>query len=425
MKSTALRLLVLTTAFLIYKSSFSQEAIQTLDIDLRGDWINSQATIPIINREENKVALFVMDRKEIYPRVFDKDFELLKEMDAVARPSSFNFPFVLGGMQISDEKYAIYFHGKDQFVQVSFDFSSGQVSSRQMKLPIKGELYLTAFSIDNEFYVLTSSRRTDQINTYKFDGGDNFERKEYNFAGLSKDFETYNLHKVLKKHGLIRISEYDPGNLTLTHRANKLFINNSEIIITLDEEQGFTRLLSLKVQDGSSYYRKYSQYMSECGLGLNENGVEVKFASSSFVYQDWIFQTGVCSSHFKLSVKDRQTGKLISQFAFEKGGDIDFKNTSIIQEGGGTVLSQNIVKELDKTKPFLRRMAASTPAIALNSYKGDSLRLTIGSYLEKEETENDDNDYFGAGVAFFKCYQPKLETLCRSVQGKPTFRFVY
>lgn len=84
------------------------------------------------------------------------------------------------------------------------------------------------------------------------------------------------------------------------------------------------------------------------------------------------------------NVKDFETKKMLKEIKLNKEDSITFKNTSIVQEGGGFGLNISgdvRTRELEKTSKFLRKVSRSNAGIAVFKTNG-IYQIVLGGHIE-------------------------------------------
>jgi hypothetical protein len=231
-----------------------------------------------------------------------------------------------------------------------------------------------------------------------------FEANKLNKT-VSCDFSKYrfsnadgsNLYDILN-HGnlplqpdiqIAKIDEYCPSSLEITSNINKLYINNDKIYLTLDINTEDTKLITFNLADNST---EVNNFLHDTINGNNNLDVN----SNSYLFGDNILQIIGSSNEIIIKAVNRDSKSLIKKYRISKSQEIDFKNTSLLQEGGTTTFTNNSNKELNNSEQILRKISNSS--IGISAYvMQDMIELTIGGYKEVEHTNTSSSTTFMTG----------------------------
>jgi hypothetical protein len=322
--------------------------------------------------KDNQVVLFLIDKKDFYAVSIDKDFQLKNQID-LQKPDSPLYKKILGGLYKDDRCVLFYTGSKEkQFTALSVDFLTGKSTTSRTLLKLEKEKFIDAFVYNEIFYLLTLTDRSNNIKVYSFTSRQEPEATSYNFSELI----SMDLHEYLRKGfgSDIDVQRIDPeaeNNLSTTFAKNKLYYFDNKIYLTIDAPNG-TGIITLDLITKQPDYRKITPASLKSSITTH----------NSFIFRHILFQAAANADEMKIKASVFPEGTAIREFSVERGDDISFANTPIIQEGGGTAYAANTIRELSKTRQLLRKISASSVAISVCENRKQDLQMTVGSYKE-------------------------------------------
>jgi hypothetical protein len=106
------------------------------------------------------------------------------------------------------------------------------------------------------------------------------------------------------------------------------------------------------------------------------------YVDNSYLLNGKLYFISASEERLHVSISDFYSGARLKSFEAKREDTIDFKNTSVLQEG--KALYFNNTKELTKTKQILRKITSGNPAIAaLRDSMG--IAITLGSNKEEKQ----------------------------------------
>jgi hypothetical protein len=368
---------------LIFSNAFSQDLLSEQSINLAK--VSSEDKIesyPVINSDNGQLALFLIDRYTLYAQLFDKDFNLIRNIQAGIPEKTFTS---LLGCYIKGNSYNLIFTNgwQDIFFSKTINFNDGTESGRQLPIVLNGEAFLQAFSYNNKFCFLTLRLKSSVLKVYSIDDADKYQVKEidlsaYKFSGSKKS----TLFDVLRDRDMYapnetvvyNIDNTNPNPLDLTSKANKIYCIGNKIYLTLDNDTFRTTLITIDLNDFSSKVKSFQQGFIYCGD-------DAIIKTNSYIYKNNLFQIAGCQQELSFQKYDLSTDSLVKALKINKDQEIYFKNSPIIQEGRRKVIAKNPENEPDKTAVFFRKL--STSDIGISLYQTPvATEVTIGGFKE-------------------------------------------
>jgi len=258
-----------------------------------------------------------------------------------------------------------------------------------ISIELKKEKWLEAVSYQNQFYLLTMPKDASIIKLTQFSDPQAPATHEFHFSSFPFHDPYHNtlygtLNESVSTFGSApRVQKIDidnPNPLDLTSSWKKLYCFNDKIYISLDNNVATTSLISFDLKDMTSEVSYFDKAKIPFGELYN-------VGSNSFLTKDKLFQIKASKRAISLQITDLASGIVLQEMQTEEKGDIEFKNTPLIQEGGTSMIMQGAEQELSKTKQILRKISNSD--IGLSVYSGgEQLELTLGGFKEVERTQN-------------------------------------
>lgn len=399
--------LVLLLAMFSTLNLFSQDLIFEREMTLKSFINDKREAFPIVNPDNNEIALFLLDNKVIHSLLLSSEYDLIGNYIS-DRPTG---PYeTLLGHSVASEIYYLYFSNsnKNKFYTESIDVSGQRSMGKLQKLKLKNEKLLETISYQNKFYLLTIKKKSSIIKIYVFEGDELssievVDLSAYSFSNSAFPQLYYVLSKsespVITTINIGKIDNKNPNSLDLTAQENKLYCYDNKVYITLDHAVENTKLITIDLQDFSSTFKFYDQANTSCGYSD-------RMKSNSYLHNNILYQIIGCQQELYFSAYDLQKDMLLKDFTIKENEEISFKNTPVIQEGGTSIYSQGVEKELEKTKQILRKIAKSNLAISVYSSKHD-LEISLGGYKEVQSAGGGapgmvmNNSSFGAPTYYY------------------------
>lgn len=373
--------LLITILGFLTLTLFCQDTLLEKEVSLKYVFHDVRESLPIINKEKNEVALFLLDRKAIKCFLLNKDYQLIDSITTDLPDMKFG---TLLGYNANSGSYHLFFTNdtKDQFYAKTIDIDGNKSSGTLLSTTLKDERFLESISYNNKFYLLTVQKKSSILRIYVFEGDENTRIEKIDFPDYKFSNSGYTkLYDVLYATNTIPSQKIDcrnPNPLELTSQENKVYYYNDKIYITLDNNIDNTKLITISLDDFKYDVKLFTQGTIKC-----QDSYGIK--SNSFLFQDILFQIKGCKDELYISLYNLSTDSLIKDFRVKQDEEIMFKNTPLMQEGGKTIFMDGSERELDKTKQALRKISASN--IGISVYPSDeNLEVTIGGYKATQRT---------------------------------------
>ena len=365
---------------------FGQELLFDKDIELKSIFGDNRNSLPILNKDKNELALFLLDRKQINSLIFNDKYEYIDHY-STNRPEE-NFDDLIG-YSIDLKGYHLIFTNstKNQFFIKSIDFSLKSDQGKELSINLKDEKYLESISYKNNFYLLTLKKKSSILKIYEISSNEIKNIKEFDFSLyrfsnsdnstlydlLIRKFEPFKSVSVIQK-----IDNNNPNPLDITTNSCKIYYYNDKFYLTLDNNIYNTWLITINLDD----YTSAVKYFGQTKINSIEGAFEIK--SNSFLFEDYLYQIMGSKVELSLQIKSLRKDSVIKEFRVNEKEEIDFRNTALFQKGG-TIVPGDYERELGKTKQILRKISSSKIGVSVSHYH-DDLALTVGGIKEVTST---------------------------------------
>ena len=365
----------------IHSSILSQETLSIEEMRLKGgDRIES---IPIINDKTNELTLFIIDRKALYFNRYDESFKLI-EQQKFDRPKTSAKRIIKAVNQDQSYIFLLTNDKHSKFELLKFDAAQKKINLITSPIFPSEQDYLKTFTYKNQICVLTIQRKTSKLNIYKIGVNGAIDILDYDFEGVEfldkfdrpitfyramlKDIGNF----VRKSFELETIEPDVPNSLEIASKAKKLYIKENKAVISIDNNNKHTQLLTLDL--GKVDYKIVKIKKPELLYVDNQDNL---IKSNSFLAKNRLYQIVGKKGQMRLFVTDIHSKELVKQLALQKEDSITFKNSPIIQEGG----YYSNYREMEKTQKFLRKISSGDIAVAVQQL-GDTTKVTLGGVKE-------------------------------------------
>jgi len=344
-----------------------QETIAEFDIKLKG--LMSKRNVFSIVEDEN-IALFFDNKKEMKCYLLDKDKNISSAF-FFERPRK-KYKDILG-YGTEGEHYYIYFGNKNinSFAVLDVNFQTKKSSVEEIDLKLRSK-FIDAFSKNGAFYVLSLSDDS-VLNLYRFNKKTKFVHSEYpidkNFK-LGENLITSSGFSLLVD--LEKIEGNTPNSLEKSSNYNKIYVIDYEVIISLDVNDKFTRLIKINFNTNKASVEKIEH------IKVVEDKERTR--SNSFFHQGKLYQLSSTKKNLAFLYYDIETKERSKVIKLNINDSIWFKNSDIIQEKTDLFESK---RKLSKTKQFLRKVTAAKPGISIVSINGVD-QITVGGVAKIE-----------------------------------------
>jgi len=350
--------------FISFSSKAQEEIINRYTSDLIRQSFN------VVDQNTGNFAAFFEGYETVYGFLFDENNRELGRIESSNLPNKYK---ELIGYLIDGKKIILFMNTKNgrSYGVLKFDFENNKSSVEELDFKLKREDFLESLSIGNKFYLFSRPNNSSRINIYEFNSNLSSTLHEIEFkkeAFLDKKDMPINLYEILSKTE--KIEHKTPVSIETSSEYVKFYNDDNRVTITSDKYKNYTYLINIDLESYEySTDRVFKPAIDDSYLGLRTN---------SFLYENLLFQIIASSKQLNIQITDLDKMTLVKEFSAKKNEPIPFKNSLIIQEGGGF----DNYRELEKTSQFLRKISQAHAGISVLKQDG-FYQITYGSALEK------------------------------------------
>jgi hypothetical protein len=361
----------LTLLFALFITfAYGQDILFDKPLTLKRGFKDNREAYPVVNDSTGNVTMFLFDKTTIQAISFDKDYNVINEVEGPRPESSYD---EILGCSISKGVYTIYFSTSNHknFAATNFNFETKRVWLTMLKFPFKkDERYIGSINYSGTFYFITAMD-PDIIKIHAMTDPKESKWRESSFPKQKfSSKSTGTLYDVLTEKDAISIDNEVPTPLDVATRKTKLYAYDDKIVLTLDQYEFRTAIIKFdsKTLEGTvSFINQSSIYCGEYG----------KPQHNSYIYDRHLYQIKVCGFQMIVNIIDLDKGEILNKLIVKKDEDFSITNSPVIQKGG----FYDDERELSRPSQFLRKVSASNAGMsAVRTPNG--IELTIGGSKE-------------------------------------------
>lgn len=353
----------------VFNFSYAQEVFHKFENNLKTSGKVLKQSFPVVNKKNNDFALFLLDAKEAYAYLFDKELQNIGKLSTEALPRKYK---VLIGSSISKENdYRIFLTNNKEtlFGVINFSFKTGETAIKELDFTLSGQRFLQTFVYKNRFFIITALQNTSTLAFYEFDDEANYIVHNVNLSSdeflniKGKPTALYNL--LVKDVGANKIVEIEkiensnPNAIETVSSATKMYQFDDKITLTFDENREITKIVEVSLKDFSAIVSTFKKPMQE----IKTN----KKRTNTFLFDDKIFTVASTDENMIFSIYEFENFELLKTYEAKIDAPIPFKNSPIIQQGG----AYKQYREMEKTQKFLRKITDSDVGVSVYQHKNN------------------------------------------------------
>lgn len=377
---------ILLVLLLLAINSYSQDILMEQDIYLRSYLSDKRDVYPIVDNLSGKIALFLIDSDTINAQIYNKIYESLNSYKC-PRPSG-KFKILIGNTVIQNE-YNLFFtnNRKKEFLVKTINLNNNTSKEYRIPLKLKKEEYLESVCYKNKLYILSREHYSSIYKLRVFEGCELAVCNEYDFTKILSPNcipnqiadDLYDTPSTITATNIKRIECDNPNSLDITSEVNKLYCYDNKIVLSFDSENDKTKLITIDLNNYSYTTKNYNQ-------ATLENTNRLNTLSNSYIHNNKLYQLIVNKRELCFTIHCLKTDSLLKTYRVKSEDEISFKNSALLQEGGGSGLGAK-ERELDKTKQVLRKLLAGSLGISVYE-TGNKTEVLLGGIKESPSTGN-------------------------------------
>ena len=162
-----------------------------------------------------------------------------------------------------------------------------------------------------------------------------------------------------------------PNSLETCAYLRKIYFNKNKVVITINGKKKLdTYIIHLDLETFTGSVDKVSN------PSINSTS---RFRYNTFYLNGILYQLLVDQQKLCLSAYNCETKSNVKQYLVTRGTEIDFKNSDIIQKGGGAFVPIDD-RKLKSSKQLIRKMLSSNIGVSAYALRDDKIVLTFGAY---------------------------------------------
>ncbi|MDY8136999.1 hypothetical protein [Aquimarina sp. 2201CG5-10] len=369
----------------------AQEKVLELSEFSSNSGIRVKESYTLPNQVNGELMLLLEGQQQFLAYLIDKEYNIESKIyiDGFSKYQN------LIGYNVQEDVYSLFFtnNRKTKFEILTFNFKNKTSSLKSLDFKLKKEWFIDAINYQNKIYILSVSKNNSDLNIYTFNEDFEVSKNTSSLKSLeyknSIDGSIFTAYNTLSYYDIAKIEPRNPNVIETTSKKTKIYVLDNQLILSFDHRGKETQLFYVNLDTFELTFKAIEKPSN------TEKGF-VK--SNSYIFDDKIFQIASSSKKMRFTIKDLETKQKIKEYSITKEDSITFKNSPIIQEGGGAFsdFSKNRIREMEKTSKYLRKISSSNLGISV--YKVDNeYNVILGG---TKEINNGGVSHFGVGVGF-------------------------
>jgi hypothetical protein len=339
-------------------------------------WQDREA-FPVQNEADSSLSLFLIDRNSVQGLLFNKSMELSDTLHAEKPGSGPAMHRILGASQ-GDGVYTLYLTSRDHrdLSTLTFDYARRDVQRHTLSLPLEKERFIGAIGYRGKLYMFTTVKGSSKLNLYGITPAGQYEVHSYDFTGSAftptkgRD-RLDDVFRAQSETVLTAIDHEVPNDIELTSQVNKLYTQDHQLIITLDNELYQTWVITIDLNTYQEVLKYYDQGKIHCGAAINAS-------SASYIHSGVLYQMKGCPGEMVVRLTSLAKGEILQEYRIQDTEEkIAFMNTPFVQVK--TLGKNEKEKELNTSRQFLRKLSKGKGGLSAYTTAA-GVELAIGSY---------------------------------------------
>jgi hypothetical protein len=384
---------VYATLLLLFTGSFhtySQEPVLEIPVEKTLLFRNKQEAISLAKQTNDEFVVFLRKKKKLMGISSDTSFNILKRAD-------FDFyikgyPTYLNYLESGDSIYLLFSNRKkSKFLLKSVDFQDNNTYDKILNLQLTDERLLETVTYKNKIYLFTIKKVSSILKVYVIENKNLFESHVFNFSHFKFSNNVFSClydeflsesHQSLQMELKIQKIKTDiPYPLDFVTESNKLYQQNHQVYITIDNNLENTVLISIDLESLKAEVKSY--------MHGNLNLLESKnVTSNSFLYKKKLFQVIADKKNLNLSIYNLPIDSLICLIPIYMNLTSDYDISSFSSTKGSYYFYSTITENV-KEKKSLRKISNGNSGLIVYS-KNNDLHLKIGGAKERIMIRDDE-----------------------------------
>ena len=323
------------------------------------------------------LPLIFVSGKDVKVFYLSNKYKLQKEIQI--RRVSKNSRLYLGSYIVDSNLIINFSNDKLTSVsQITVNLSNGSYEEQRINMAHENVEFVTSWELKDSLFVLGILENSNNFILQKVYGCGLYSMQEFSFDSIFSDTKSPSIYSIIYEQGLSlrKIDSSIPVSLKISSHKNKVYLTNNRILITLDEQNNTTQLLTLHLNDNTC---------SAVNIPYNalQNAENSPTLSNSFIYENTIFQINVNKYEFGLNIKCLNDLNTATYYHFSRNNDIDFSNSAMYErnEKEGFLFGDPVTWEIKTTRKFLKILSNMSPSISVfNKYP--NFQILLGGVMD-------------------------------------------
>ena len=310
-------------------------------------------------------------------------------------------------------------NNKKELLVQTIDLKNKTTKEEILPFTFKSQVRLTEFSYNNDYYIMSVKREQNILFFHQFKNDGTYHSTEVSLEGEKFHVaspQTFPFYRFILNNSenfstppltFEFINPKQVTSLTVSASYRKAYIQDDQLILTIDNNPNLTYLLTFNL-DNFSYERSS---ISKPMMVYTD-----RTKSNSFLFDHYLYQIKVNDTSLCLSVKDLNNNE-IKQWKTTDGEEISYALGDVKQINPGS----NNPRTLEKTRQFIRKFQNLNGGLSVYNYKNNKL-LSIGA-VSMEPPKTSYATYFGlmGAIADIALSKPSLNNLDAYANRKVMF----
>lgn len=364
----------------IFQVLSAQEQVSELEGCFSSSKTSNKESFAVPNQIEDEMMLLFEERSFFKAKLLNPDYTEQSAITGKIVPRKYKS---IIGYNIEGKNYKLFYTNatNKKFAVQTLDFNTKTATVTELGFKLKKERYVESINYNNKIHLITITKYGNDLNIYTFDNKHQHTKKTISLSSLRfppsyrassvYDGLIYSSYGTL---GFAKIENQNPNVIETTSASNKMYLLDNKLVISFDVYEKMTQILKIDLDTYEVEKEIFDQ------PAKSEEGYS---KSNSYIFENKLFQITSSRAKMKFKVVDMDSKELIKEYGVTKEDTITFKNSPIIQEGGGMfpALSENRVREMEKTAKYLRKISSADLGISV--YKtDDSYNVILGGTKE-------------------------------------------
>ncbi|TAF46869.1 MAG: hypothetical protein EAZ51_09820 [Sphingobacteriales bacterium] len=352
-------------------------------------WRGGEANVKLIsfpNKDRSLNCVVLSKPDSIMANVYDDKLNVVYSF-ATKNPDPYEGVFAPIGGFFSNNFINIVTkqNGTNIFNCINFNNTTSEIKLSNTEINTKGKRFVTSVNTGNNFFQIFINKSAPILYVYSTKNDNTFTEQVFE---LNKDLNTGLTDKemlsVLSTESRFKSTLIDKDIVTSADVAvlkSKIYLNNDTLTLAIDDVYSETKVFNLNLSNNKVKYQITSHILEKDSLGnifsFDEALENIPKSYNSIIIENILYHVFVTPDILKFSATKLDDNQLLFVYKTNVTDDIDYKNTSILQEG--TSVSSTQTKQLTTTQ-FFRKILGGSAVISGIKNKNNMHQLTIGGY---------------------------------------------